>query len=197
MSRRITQREQPEHSCRLQLLEWPETAEPCRAKEHPLHPRRSYFAPIKSRLMRCRHERRRLMVEAPGTAPGSDRLITISIYRHSWRTSPRNIDRSAPVGKTNAHEMAKRSNRATPRREFMLSLPNFEGEAVRGDGAKYPPGVGIANVAAPLIVIRPAQERACIFAHRTKRLPMACSEFTHVTASKLAPPPKTRRRCRF
>ncbi len=31
------------------------------------------------------------MVEAPGTAPGSEWFISQVIYRHSWRTSPFNI----------------------------------------------------------------------------------------------------------
>ena len=42
------QLEQLEHSCHLQLLKWSDTVVPCRAKDHPLHPRRSYFAPIKN-----------------------------------------------------------------------------------------------------------------------------------------------------
>src|SRR5690348_1689954 len=40
-----TQPEQPEHSCRLQLLHSPITAEPYREKASPLRPRRSCFAP--------------------------------------------------------------------------------------------------------------------------------------------------------
>src|SRR5262245_41239407 len=55
----------------------PITAEPCRAKARPLHPRRSCFAPAKAQA------RPWALVEAPGTAPGSDRLITTAIYRHS------------------------------------------------------------------------------------------------------------------
>ena len=70
------------------------------------------------------------MVEAPGTAPGSDRLITISIYRHSWRTSPPNIDRSPRLGKTNAHELVKRSNEATPKLDSHGQAGEFEGEKV-------------------------------------------------------------------
>ncbi len=53
------------------------TVVPCRAKTHPLRPRRSCFAPIGS--PREGEE----MVEAPGTAPGSDGFITMAIYRHS------------------------------------------------------------------------------------------------------------------
>src|SRR3979411_2222923 len=45
ISNRITQLEQPEHSCHLQLWIGPITVVPCRAKARPLRPRRSYFAP--------------------------------------------------------------------------------------------------------------------------------------------------------
>src|SRR5271166_1568086 len=45
----LARRGVPQHSCRWQLLIWPNTAVPCRAKDYPLHLRRSYFAPIKSR----------------------------------------------------------------------------------------------------------------------------------------------------
>src|ERR1700681_1551645 len=50
LSNRITQLEQPEHSCHLQLWIGPITAEPCRAKARPLRPRRSYFAPAQNQL---------------------------------------------------------------------------------------------------------------------------------------------------
>src|SRR5436190_8949945 len=46
LSRRIKQREQPEHSCRWQLYIGPVTTVPSRAKAHPLRPRRSYFTPM-------------------------------------------------------------------------------------------------------------------------------------------------------
>jgi hypothetical protein len=65
----------------------PITAEPCRAKARPLHPRRSYFAPAKAQALWA-------LVEAPGTAPGSDRLIATAIYRHSrLAPAPDNIRR--------------------------------------------------------------------------------------------------------
>ena len=93
----LRQLEQLEHSCHLQLLEWSDTVVPCRAKEHPLHPRRSYFAPINSPLdvfnlgLDCliciclilKQWANGLLVEAPGTAPGSEWFIPMSIYRHS------------------------------------------------------------------------------------------------------------------
>src|SRR6202045_5099258 len=43
--------EQPEHSCRLQLLHSPITAEPYREKTRPLRPRRSCFAPAETRQL--------------------------------------------------------------------------------------------------------------------------------------------------
>src|SRR6266403_301129 len=45
----LTRPEQPEHSCRLQLLHSPITAEPYREKTRPLRPRRSCFAPAETR----------------------------------------------------------------------------------------------------------------------------------------------------
>src|SRR6185437_4768468 len=50
----------------------PITAEPYRAKEQPLHVRRSYFAPASKVTLLTSG------VEAPGTAPGSGPLITQS-----------------------------------------------------------------------------------------------------------------------
>ena len=94
----LTQPNEPPHSCHLQLLDGPITVVPCRAKTRSLHPRRSYFAPI-----RCRFENRpeseRHMVEAPGTAPGSEWFITTAIYRHS---------RSKPAGSIYAYKRAKK-----------------------------------------------------------------------------------------
>src|SRR5258706_5864129 len=45
----LTRPEQPEHSCRLQLLHSPITAEQYREKTRPLRPRRSCFAPAETR----------------------------------------------------------------------------------------------------------------------------------------------------
>src|SRR6202035_3410085 len=47
----LTRPEQPEHSCRLQLLHSPITAEPYREKTRPLRPRRSCFAPAETRSL--------------------------------------------------------------------------------------------------------------------------------------------------
>ena len=54
------------------------TVVPCRAKTHPLRPCRSYFAPSGSARLSGAE-----MVEAPGTAPGSNGFITMAVYRHS------------------------------------------------------------------------------------------------------------------
>ena len=54
LSNCVTQPEQPEHSCRLQLLHSPITAEPYREKTRPLRPRRSYFAPAEARILWAR-----------------------------------------------------------------------------------------------------------------------------------------------
>src|SRR5258708_22193818 len=81
----LTRPEQPEHSCRLQLLHSPITAEPYREKTRPLRPRRSWFAPAETRLLPG------ALVEAPGTAPGAEWVIATAIYFHSRRPGPLNI----------------------------------------------------------------------------------------------------------
>ena len=70
----------------------PITAEPCRAKAQPLRPRRSCFAPS---ISRPEPVEGRFMVEAPGTAPGSDGFITLPVYRHS-RIAPAPWNIGAP-----------------------------------------------------------------------------------------------------
>jgi hypothetical protein len=53
-------------------------------KNIPFTPSSILFRPHQM-LPRCQAKRH--VVEAPGTAPGSERLITIAIYHHS-RTNP-------------------------------------------------------------------------------------------------------------
>ena len=40
-----------------------------------------------------------VVVEAPGTAPGSNGFITLSIYYHSWQASTANIGKIALIEK--------------------------------------------------------------------------------------------------
>jgi hypothetical protein len=68
----------------------PITAEQYREKVRPLRPRRSYFAPAKARF---RIVRWWALVEAPGTAPGSEWFIATTVYFHSRRTGTPNIGR--------------------------------------------------------------------------------------------------------
>ena len=69
--------EQPEHSCRLQLLHGPISAEPYREKTRPLRPRRSWFAPAEARqLWRGLGWRRRVLPPGPN---GLLRRLFISI----------------------------------------------------------------------------------------------------------------------
>ena len=56
----------------------PITAVSCRAKDHPLGPPSNLFRPRRNPPLKAR-----ALVEAPGTAPGSERLIPMPIYRHS------------------------------------------------------------------------------------------------------------------
>jgi hypothetical protein len=84
----LTRPEQPEHSCRLQLLHSPITAEQYREKTRPLRPRRSCFAPAEAREPSAAWW---ASVEAPGAAPGSEWFIATALYFHSRQASPLNI----------------------------------------------------------------------------------------------------------
>ena len=66
----------------------PITAEQYREKARPLRPRRSYFAPAKARFLGTPEW---ALVEAPGTAPGSEWFIATTVYFHSRRTGTPNI----------------------------------------------------------------------------------------------------------
>ena len=72
---------------RWHLNNSPMTAEPYRAKELPLHIRRSCFAPTKTHWPLFAGLSG-LVVEAPGTAPGSGLLITQSFIAIVARASP-------------------------------------------------------------------------------------------------------------
>src|SRR6202453_4741915 len=111
----LTRPEQPEHSCRLQLLHSPMTAEPYREKTRPLRPRRSCFGPTEPRVMQ------RAWVEAPGAAPGSEWFIAAAIYFHSRQAGTPNIERfqakwrPVRVKKTRQNEKAAQSLGKTDR----------------------------------------------------------------------------------
>ena len=106
----------------------PITAEPCRAKAHPLRPRRSYFAPAGGQMPNLRSQESNCFpwflssdicpqVEAPGTAPGSAGFISMAVYRHS-RIAP-----TIPnIGISMADEKACR-RRAGSRRERAFLSP--------------------------------------------------------------------------
>src|SRR5271165_2276472 len=70
----------------------PITAVSCRAKDRPLGPPSNLFRP------RRNPRPARVLVEAPGTAPGSERLISTPIYRHSGRLRPQSLYRRLCAG---------------------------------------------------------------------------------------------------
>ena len=99
ISSRITQLEQPEHSCRWQLWIGPVTAVPCRAKARPLRPRRSYFAPARSQRELVSGLRWRRRVLPPGPKGLLRRpFIAISGLRRHPSYRPRRLTNKDPVG---------------------------------------------------------------------------------------------------
>ena len=95
---------------------WPFTAEPCRAKTAPL-PRSS----ILFRPHRSRPAREGEMVEAPGTAPGSETSMSRSVYRHSRfpdltyiGASADNLKVCAPIRTWHHCDIARRRGPARP-----------------------------------------------------------------------------------
>ena len=92
----VTQPEQPEQSCRWQLLQWPDNGGTMPSKSSSFTPSSILFRPRRSPLplsLPACGERVRVgtWVEAPGTAPGSERFITTSVYRHS-RVTPAGLN---------------------------------------------------------------------------------------------------------
>ena len=144
LSNCVTQPEQPEHSCRLQLLHSPITAEPYREKTRPLRPRRSWFAPAET------HPKERVLVEAPGTAPGSEWFIATVIYFHSRRTGTPNIGCNFG-GKKGRRHLNGRGNTA-PDFRFDIARLRFRSEFDRSRGAAGP---GLRPGAARIFASRP------------------------------------------
>ena len=94
----LTRPEQPEHSCRLQLVLWPDNGGTMPGKRASFTPSSILFRPRSGSRRGNQQPAVCLMpvaalgadlelVEAPGTAPGSDGFITTAIYRHS-RVAP-------------------------------------------------------------------------------------------------------------
>ena len=77
LSHCIKQRDVLPHSCRLQLLEWPDIGGYHAERKHSLYALVDPISPPSEK------PRGMFLVEAPGIAPGSDRFITQVIYRHS------------------------------------------------------------------------------------------------------------------
>jgi hypothetical protein len=84
---RVTQQQQPEQSCRLQLLHGPITAGTIPNEDKAFTTCVDPVSPPKAvsiqRVKSAGKIRKTVMVEAPGTAPGSALLISQYVYRHS------------------------------------------------------------------------------------------------------------------
>src|SRR3569833_2592962 len=85
----VTQPEQPEHSCRWQLWNWPDNGGTMPSKSLLFTPSSILFRPRRYRPVVGIQA---ALVEAPGTATGSDGFITTDVYRHRRvAPAPRNI----------------------------------------------------------------------------------------------------------
>ncbi len=80
----------------------PMTAEPCRAKDRPLHSPSNLFRPRRNPPPRLRSRlRQRAWVEAPGTAPGSEELISTPFIAIAAQGGGLNISSMAHFSKRN------------------------------------------------------------------------------------------------
>src|SRR3984893_4023461 len=68
------------------------TAEPCRAKDRPLHSPSNLFRPLRN-PPRTLENASRALVEAPGTAPGSEELISTPFIAIAAKGGNSNIAR--------------------------------------------------------------------------------------------------------
>src|SRR3954451_24533442 len=71
----LTRPEQPEHSCHSQLHNWPDNGGTMPSKSPSFTPSSILFRPRQNPGDWA-------WVEAPGTAPGSERFIATAVYRH-------------------------------------------------------------------------------------------------------------------
>jgi len=85
------------HSCHLQLLRWPDNGGYHAERKHSLYALVDPVSPPSKTIVIG--SVRLLLVEAPGTAPGSDRFITQAIYRHSRLPDRTNIWSFLPKSK--------------------------------------------------------------------------------------------------
>src|SRR5262249_62381524 len=133
----------------------PITVEPCRAKARPLRPRRSYFAPvpgISNQWSWIRTSDRwllttdPLMVEAPGTAPGSDRFITTVVYRHS-RLAPAATNIGAQGWRKKSKERRLQGEAGSPRplQPGVVVMLSTRPSATLGAAARHN-GFGVKNL---------------------------------------------------
>ena len=119
-------------------MRWSVTAVPYRAKARPLRPRRSCFGPAGAAPKSTLSERTgptamglyadAARVEPPGTAPGSDRFITTSVYRHSrpLRDGTPNIGGQGLRRKAGGgNPMTRRACLSRAGREIMFHVKHF------------------------------------------------------------------------
>ena len=91
LSNSVTLPEQPEQSCRLQLLHGPISAEPYRTKTRPLHPRRSWFAPAEARSGNIRTHLGGLGWRRRALPPGPNGLLRRSFIVIAGKAGTPNI----------------------------------------------------------------------------------------------------------
>ena len=94
----LTQRDEPQHSCHSQLQVWSDNGGTIPSERRAFTPSSILFRPRRSRDSPCGIA---AWVEAPGTAPGSEELITLPVYRHSQPSlADPNIGDPVPVEKS-------------------------------------------------------------------------------------------------
>ncbi len=113
----LTRPEQPEHSCRLQLLHSPITAEPYREKTRPLRPRRSCFAPAETRATAAGFG------GGAGCCPRSEWFIATALYFHSRQTGPLNISPRNREKQSLRKAFRRKTNPRDPELSKRVALP--------------------------------------------------------------------------
>ena len=137
----------------------PITAEQYREKTRPLRPRRSCFAPAEARP---EWRLRRALVEAPGTAPGSEWFIATAVYFHSRRTGNPNIGSNCRDAQGPFEPFSPRGGGGGSR----LGFRQTRKQASRGPPALCP----ISNRSCPLQACRRPGVHACPYASAMAQL---------------------------